>query len=340
MQNLLNIVSNQDCLEYLKSLPSECCNLALIDEPYGILTGHKIESEYNYDVALQVRQEIYRVLKKDAWFVWFGIFPNAYHFYTKTLEAGFKPWQACNEIVWCKRNVSNPFLPINRIHENIFVFQKGKPEVYENQAPASDLSFPNACNALLDENTFFTRLQEYEKIVKSIRNNIGKIYLGAKYNKLSNLGGAVVNDNLYSNYHGKNKYRYDIQINITSIMSFLSENQTTFTSVNKQGTNIKHPTTKPLLLFRRLIKLFTQKDDVVLDCFMGSGTTAVASKQEGRNFLGCERDVEYCNIINERLDNWLEDLKAKDKWLKERGVMNFESDIKDEINIQEQGSLF
>lgn len=334
MQNILNIVSNQDCLEYLKSLPSECCNLALIDEPYGILTGHKIENGYNYDIALQVRQEIYRVLKKDAWFVWFGIFPNAYHFYTKTLEAGFKPWQACNEIVWCKRRISNPFLPINRIHENIFVFQKGKPEVYENQAPFEDITVDNAYHGIAS----FEVVKRTLCYLKS--KNRDKMY-NQQLIKSQTFTQKKYNDLIYANFNGGNRYEsYERDTQFPSIMSFLPENDMSRDSIKRQGTNIKHPTTKPLLLFRRLIKLFTQKDDVVLDCFMGSGTTAVASKQEGRNFLGCERDIEYCNIINDRLDNWIEDLKAKDKWLKERGVMNFESDIKDEINIQEQGSLF
>ena len=69
-----------DCLEYLKKLPNECVDCCIIDEPYGILTGHKIEEGYNLDIAKQVRIEAMRVLKKDGWFVWFGAFPSAWEF--------------------------------------------------------------------------------------------------------------------------------------------------------------------------------------------------------------------------------------------------------------------
>jgi DNA modification methylase len=120
-------IENMDCLEFLKTIPDNSTNLVLFDEPYMLLKGHKIEEGYNLDIALQVRTEAMRVLKKDGWFLFFGQFPSAYDFYTKTLEAGFKPWQACNEIVWCKRAISSPFGKIGRIHENIFVFQKRQP---------------------------------------------------------------------------------------------------------------------------------------------------------------------------------------------------------------------
>ena len=55
----------------------------LFDEPY-LLLKHKIEEGYSLDIALQVRKEAYRVLKKDGWFVFCGQFPSAYDFYTKT----------------------------------------------------------------------------------------------------------------------------------------------------------------------------------------------------------------------------------------------------------------
>lgn len=62
-----------------------------------------------------------------------------------------------------------------------------------------------------------------------------------------------------------------------------------------------HPTQKPESLIRRLIKTATNQNDLVLDCFMGSGTTAVACKQLSRNFIGFEIDSQYCKIANERL---------------------------------------
>jgi DNA modification methylase len=56
-----------------------------------------------------------------------------------------------------------------------------------------------------------------------------------------------------------------------------------------------HPTQKPLSLLERLIKAYTNEGDLVLDCFSGSGSTAIAAKNCGRKFIGCERDTEYYN---------------------------------------------
>ena len=62
-----------------------------------------------------------------------------------------------------------------------------------------------------------------------------------------------------------------------------------------------YPTQKPLLLIEELIKTFTNEGDTVLDNCMGSGTTAIACMNTGRNFIGFETDVNYFNIANERI---------------------------------------
>jgi len=62
-----------------------------------------------------------------------------------------------------------------------------------------------------------------------------------------------------------------------------------------------HPTQKHITTMRRLIQLFTDENDTVLDPFMGSGTTAVACKQLRRNFIGFELSQKYVDIANKRL---------------------------------------
>ena len=63
-----------------------------------------------------------------------------------------------------------------------------------------------------------------------------------------------------------------------------------------------HPTTKPVKLMSYIITLFTREGDWVLDPFLGSGTTGVASKLINRNFVGIEREVEYMDIVRERCE--------------------------------------
>jgi site-specific DNA-methyltransferase (adenine-specific) len=61
-----------------------------------------------------------------------------------------------------------------------------------------------------------------------------------------------------------------------------------------------HPTVKPVALMAYLIRMVARKGSVILDPFMGSGTTAVAAIQEGVAWIGCEREAEYVKIIEGR----------------------------------------
>lgn len=63
-----------------------------------------------------------------------------------------------------------------------------------------------------------------------------------------------------------------------------------------------HPTIKPLELVKRHLLHTTQEDDIVLDCFVGSGTTCLAAKETGRRYIGMEIDPEYHRIAVNRLN--------------------------------------
>ena len=70
---------------------------------------------------------------------------------------------------------------------------------------------------------------------------------------------------------------------------------------NANRNKIKHPTQKPIALFRYLIKTYTKENDIVLDSCIGSGTTAFACKQLKRKFIGFEINKDYVEIANNRL---------------------------------------
>ena len=63
----------------------------------------------------------------------------------------------------------------------------------------------------------------------------------------------------------------------------------------------EHPTQKPIELFKWILMNYSQESDLILDPFLGSGTTAVAAKQLGRDFIGIEISPKYCEISRERL---------------------------------------
>ena len=64
-----------------------------------------------------------------------------------------------------------------------------------------------------------------------------------------------------------------------------------------------HPTQKPIALIEALIKKHSNEGDLVLDCFSGSGSTAVAALNLGRSFVGCELDAEYYKKSMERISS-------------------------------------
>jgi site-specific DNA-methyltransferase (adenine-specific) len=74
-------------------------------------------------------------------------------------------------------------------------------------------------------------------------------------------------------------------------------------SIKAEGKNF-HPTVKPIKLMQYLVKMITPPNGVVLDPFCGSGTTGVACKLDGFQFVGLEQDPEYAKIAEARITNY------------------------------------
>jgi site-specific DNA-methyltransferase (adenine-specific) len=79
--------------------------------------------------------------------------------------------------------------------------------------------------------------------------------------------------------------------------------------VGKKLEKEPHPTQKPLELFTRCIYMASNEGDLILDCFSGSGTTAIACHNLNRNFICIECDIDYFNASVERLNNVKAQLK-------------------------------
>ena len=74
-----------------------------------------------------------------------------------------------------------------------------------------------------------------------------------------------------------------------------------------RGTQNTHPTVKPVDLMRYLCRFITPPSGLVLDPFMGSGTTGVAALLEGFHFVGIEQSLEYIQIAQQRIDSYVEE---------------------------------
>jgi len=74
----------------------------------------------------------------------------------------------------------------------------------------------------------------------------------------------------------------------------------------KKGGKKVHSTQKPESLLHRVLLASTNKDDLILDPFLGTGTTAVVAKKIGRNYFGIEKEKKYFNVAKQRLKKTIE----------------------------------
>lgn len=82
--------------------------------------------------------------------------------------------------------------------------------------------------------------------------------------------------------------------------NFLRGTETNLWNIKRQR-NENHKAGFPLAMIERILRNFTNADDIVLDPFMGSGTTGVACRNLGRKFVGIELDTEYFKVAENRI---------------------------------------
>lgn len=92
-----------------------------------------------------------------------------------------------------------------------------------------------------------------------------------------------------------------------------------------------HPAEKPVEFLERFVRVSCPKDGVILDAFMGSGSTAIAAIQNGRKFIGIEKNAEYFDIAEKRI-------KMHDDFLKGVGTL-FENEWGGYINTEKTESI-
>ena len=225
----INHIANQDCIEYLKTLPENSVDLVVTDPPYNVSQKTNIKYgdlnivknfgdwDFGFDPE-PVLAELKRVLK-----------PNGQIFVFCSTEqipeymAIFKKsWFFRNIIVWYKTN------PAPRLSKTNFVFAN-------------------------------------EYIIYAI-------------NEPSTKPGQVT-----FNWQGQKEMHNTI---ITSALQGKER-------LKDENHKALHPTQKPLSILKKLIQIASNEGDVVLDPFMGVGSTAVACKETGRNYVGCEISPDY-----------------------------------------------
>ena len=119
------------------------------------------------------------------------------------------------------------------------------------------------------------------------------------YNPQGIIYGNFQNDRKSKYVKGEDIYGKEKEFGISHMSNFPKQ---IIEFSNPSGKGQLHPTQKPVELLEYLIKTYTNKNELVLDNCMGSGSTGVAFKKLNRNFIGIELDENYFNIAKERID--------------------------------------
>jgi len=258
----LNKIYNCDCFDGMKDIPDGSVDMILCDLPYGT-------TDLAWDVCLPLDKlwaEYKRVTKPNAAILLFAQQPFA----TDLIIAARKMFRY--EIIWHKTQplgfLNAKKMPL-RIHENILVFYCKLP-TYNPQR----------------------KMVEHAKVgakKKSVNGLYREMYRGADWS------------GVYSHYT-KVGYVDDGKRSPDTVIKFSNWNGTIFGRKHKGELNNFHPTQKPVDLCEYLIKTYSDEGDTILDNCSGSGTTAIAAMNTGRNFICYEKDAGYWEKSVRRLE--------------------------------------
>jgi len=281
----------KDCLEVLPKIPNKSVHLIIADPPYFKTIGEKWDYKWRTEEdylnwAEKWIKELSRVAKPNSSFWLFGYVKILSKILPIAERYGFVFRQ---QIIVDKgmRSISGRKTSTYRMFptttESIFFFVKN--------------NHPNIKKFLKERQNKmgFTAKEMNEKMeVKSNGGGLWSLYTGENilaqiptremWNKLQEILKFKMD---YSEVN----FTFNIQMGLTGVWNDID--------FYKEDRN--HSTQKPIKLIERLIKASSNEGDIVLDPFLGSGSTAIASKKLNRNFIGIEIDSKYCKFAGERL---------------------------------------
>ena len=289
----VNQIITGDAIEELRKLPDESVDLIVADPPYWKVINEKWDyqwrKEHEYiDWSQKWFAESYRVLRKGGSFYLFGYF--------RMLALLLQPLQMTGF----------------ELRQQIII-DKGMRSV-SGRATKNYRMFPNVTESVLflikDSKPFIKQfLKERQQVLGYSSKEIND-KLGVK----SNGGG------MWSIYTGENVceqvptrelweklqrvLKFDLPYEAVSMVFNAQMGLTdVWTDIDFYKEERYHPTQKPLNLIQRLILASSDEGMIVVDPFVGSGSTAVAAKSLKRKYLGIELDPKYSEITLIRLEN-------------------------------------
>lgn len=299
-----------DCMEEMKKLEDESVDLILTDPPYGTIKGLRTVGESGvpnkrneWDKVVDIPtmlEEFHRVLKPNGRALIFG--NNGYTHELRNHSNTHMKYTY--PLYWVKNRFGSPIAakiaPLGYV-EDITVFSKqfGKntkqreymKKVFEyigedrkeiSEQTGLSVSVISSCWYKMKH--FRTPTERtYTRLVEEF--NLEEMEEFMTYKQLQLLKEKESPKAVFNIPEGKG--------HVPNIFEIAKDNY---------GGNSFHPTQKPVELMKQLIELYSNEGDVVLDAFMGSGSTGIACIQTDRKFIGIELDEEYFNISKNRIE--------------------------------------
>lgn len=295
----LNKILCGDAIEELKKLPDESIDLIVADPPYWKVINEKWDYQWRVEIDY-IRwcnlwfEQAYRVLRKGGSFYLFGYFRTLALLLNDLTKLGFDLRQQ-------------------------IIIDKGMRSV-SGRATKNYKMFPNVTESILfltkDSKPFIKKFLKEQQEKKGYSSKEINEKLGVK----SNGGG------MWSIYTGENvceqtptrelweKLQVVLDFNLPYeevAMIFNAQMGLTdvWRDINFYSEKRYHPTQKPINLIERLVKASSNEKMVVLDPFLGAGSTALACINLKRNYIGIDIDKEYTKIALQRISDLIKTLK-------------------------------
>lgn len=304
-----NFILNGDCLVELDKIPDKSVNLVCIDPPYNInkddwdslgyikkgYAGHKENwsDDYYYEWMGEVFEKLSNKLKDNGSFFFFH---NDFRMTAKLdLQIQKRTRLIFKQmIIWNKRFEGSP----KKGFLDGFIVREGM----------------NTFNKMAEYIMFYTFDNTYKLKDERTKRNIKQSTISKEIpSKNGNYTGW------YSNIEtGKNLPTEETIIPITKYLGLTMEdivpkfnNLKSHHSVWNYDLDSKkniHITPKPVNLISNIILHTTDPGDIVLDCFMGSGTTAISCLKTDRQYIGVEKSKEYYELSENRIKEFISTL--------------------------------
>jgi len=312
--NEYNVIYHGDCLSESDKIESGSVDLILTDLPYGTLKGATLTSsktrndEYYWDVTIDINK-IYeianRILRPNGKMILFSQEPYT----TKLINNSIRNIPFSYRAIWEKDNFANALITKGAMvgyYEDILLFSKRYDADMECIHPLRPyfrdiLAFIRLnlkqINTKLGhrraEHTFYINSTQYELCTEETYNELIQVF---KINEMQ--GFRVFSD--IKEVNNKFKTNFPSTFNLWQGNKYKSN----ILKYKKDYEGL-HPCQKPILLLEDLVQTFSNKNNLVVDLTVGSGSTLVACLNTNRRYIGIEKDELYYNIAIDRVSGYI-----------------------------------